>query len=70
MDGYKLDVSDPEVMKEIWGYCDYGSKFICDGDVGYGTTELMIPGKYLKYGYEGYGTYGTLTEQIATESES
>ena len=54
MDGYRLDVTDPEVMKEIWGYCDYGSEFVCGADVGYGTTELMVVGKYPRYGYQGY----------------
>ncbi len=54
MDGYKFDLTDPEVMREIWGYCDYGSEFRCGDDVGYGTTELMVVGKYPKYGYQGY----------------
>lgn len=54
MDGYKLDVTKPEVMSEIWGYCDYGSKFSTGDEVGYGTTELMVVGKYPRYGYEGY----------------
>lgn len=64
MDGYRLDVTDPEVMREIWGYCDYGSEFTCGGQVGYGTTELMVVGKYPRYGYEGYGTYTGVTEQV------
>ncbi|NQT48551.1 MAG: hypothetical protein HQ578_06205 [Chloroflexi bacterium] len=54
LDGYKLDVTDPEVMREIWGYCDYGSEFRCGDEVGYGTTELMVVGKYPRYGYQGY----------------
>ncbi|MCP4628547.1 MAG: hypothetical protein GY850_34310, partial [bacterium] len=54
MDGYKLDVTDPKVMSEIWGYCDYGCEFRCDGDVGHGTTELMVVGQYSRYGYDGY----------------
>jgi hypothetical protein len=54
MDGYKLDLTDPKVMDEIWGYVDYGSEFTCGDDVGYGTTELMVVGRYPKYGYEGY----------------
>jgi hypothetical protein len=54
MDGYKFDLTDPDVMREIWGYCDYGSEFRCGDDVGYGTTELMVVGKYPKYGYQGY----------------
>ena len=64
MDGYKLDIANPEVMKEIWGYCDYGSEFTYNGQNGYGTTELMVVGKYPKYGYQGYGTYAGITEQV------
>lgn len=54
MDGYRLDLTDPNVLRDIWGYCDYGSEFRCGKDVGYGTTELMVVGKYPKYGYQGY----------------
>jgi hypothetical protein len=54
MDGYRLDINDPQVMREIWGYCDYGSEFTCDGEQGHGTVELMVVGKYPKYGYQGY----------------
>ena len=54
MDGHKFDLKDPDVMREIWGYVDYGSKFTCDGAVGYGTTEILVVGKYPQYGYEGY----------------
>ncbi len=41
-------------MREIWGYCDYGSEFTYGGEVGYGTTELLVVGKYPRYGYQGY----------------
>ena len=54
MDGYKLDVTDPDTMSQIWGYVDYGSEFRCGDDIGYGTTELIVVGKYPRYGYEGY----------------
>jgi hypothetical protein len=54
IDGHRFDLMDPKVMGEIWGYCDYGSEFRCDDEVGYGTTELMVVGKYPKYGYQGY----------------
>lgn len=54
MDGYRLEVTDPAVMREIWGYCDYGSEFRSGGEIGYGTTELMVVGKYPPYGYQGY----------------
>ncbi|MBI4517731.1 MAG: hypothetical protein HY699_18145 [Deltaproteobacteria bacterium] len=54
MDGYKLDLTDPNVMREIWGYVDYGSEFRCGNQIGHGTTELLVVGKYPKYGYHGY----------------
>jgi len=54
MDGHRLDLTDPDVRREIWGYVDYGSEFRCGNDVGYGTTELIVVGKYPKYGYQGY----------------
>ena len=54
IDGYRLDLTDPNVMREVWGYCDYGSEFRCGADVGYGTTELMVVGRYPRYGYQGY----------------
>lgn len=54
IDGYKLDLKNPEALSEIWGYCDYGSEFRCGREIGYGTTELMVVGKYPKYGYQGY----------------
>jgi hypothetical protein len=54
IDGYKFDLTDPEVMREIWGYVDYGSEFRYGDQVGYGTTELMVVGKYPRYGYHGY----------------
>ncbi len=70
MDGYKLDLKDPAVMREVWGYCDYGSEFGCDGQTGYGTTELMVVGKYPRYGYKGYGAYSGLTESGSGQTES
>lgn len=54
MDGHKLDLSDPQTLKEVWGYVDYGSEFQCEGQVGYGTTELIVVGKYPRYGYMSY----------------
>jgi hypothetical protein len=53
IDGHKLDLTDPKTMSEIWGYVDYGSEFRCGDQVGYGTTEISVTGKYPRYGYEG-----------------
>jgi len=54
MDGYRLDLTNIETRREIWGYVDYGCEFRCGNDVGYGTTEVLVVGKYPKYGYQGY----------------
>jgi hypothetical protein len=54
MDGHRFDLKDPDTMREIWGYVDYSSEFSCEGQVGYGTTELMVVGRYPRYGYQGY----------------
>ncbi len=40
----------------------------CGDEVGYGTTELMVVGKYPRYGYQGYGVYGELTERGSTQT--
>jgi hypothetical protein len=52
IDGYKMDLTDPQVMREVWGYVDYGSEFRCGDQIGYGTTELVVTGKYPRYGYD------------------
>ena len=54
MDGHRFDLNNPETMREIWGYCDYGSEFRCGNEVGHGTVELMVVGKYPRYGYQSY----------------
>lgn len=54
MDGFTLDITDPNVIKEI----TYLDELVCElrsGDeIGYGMTELVVVGKYPKYGYEGF----------------
>ena len=60
MDGHRFDLTDPQVMRTIWGYVDYACEFRCGYDVGWGTLELMVVGKYPRYGFlESYRQYGS-----------
>ena len=51
IDGHKLDLTDPNVVREVSGYHGYGCEFRCGNEIGYGTTDLIIYGKYPKYGF-------------------
>jgi len=60
MDGHRFDLKDPQVLRSIWGYVDYACEFRCGNDVGWGTLELMVVGKYPRYGFlESYTQYGS-----------
>lgn len=54
IDGFKLDLTDPNVEREISFLDDRMCEMRCGGDVGYGIIELVITGKYPRYGYQGY----------------
>jgi len=54
IDGFKLDITDPKVVSEVAFIGDLNCEFRCGDEVGYGVTELLLLGKYPKYGYEGY----------------
>ena len=54
MDGFTLDISAPEVMREITFLDELICELECDGQIGYGMTEVMVIGKYPKYGFQGY----------------
>jgi len=54
IDGFKLDITDPKVVSEVAFIGDLNCEFRCGDEVGYGVTELLILGRYPKYGYEGY----------------
>ena len=53
-DGLKLDLTDPNVERDISFLDDRMCQMCCGDDVGYGIIELVITGKYPKYGYQGY----------------
>lgn len=54
MDGLRLDISDPAVVRDISFLDDVMCEVRCGDEVGYGITEIVVTGKYPRYGYEGY----------------
>ena len=54
IDGVKLDLTDPNVIREVSFLDDVMCQMRCGNDVGYGVVELVVIGKYPKYGYQGY----------------
>ncbi len=54
LDGHRLDVTDPNVLAEVHFIEDMACEVRCGEDIGYGILELVLIGRYPKYGYEGY----------------
>ena len=54
MDGFKVDITDPDVLPRISFLTETLCEVHCGSDVGYGILEMVCVGKYPKYGYEGY----------------
>jgi hypothetical protein len=54
IDGFKLDLTDPEVVREATFLDELSSELRCGKEVGYGMTEVTSFGRCPKYGYEGY----------------
>ena len=54
LDGVRIDLTDPDQVREVSFLDDFMCRFKCGDDVGYGIVELVVIGKYPKYGYEGY----------------
>ncbi len=53
-DGYKLDLTDSAVMNDVSFLDNTSCELRCGDEVGYGVLELVVVGKYPRYGYEGY----------------
>ena len=53
-DGYKLDLTDPAVLADVSFLDNTSCELRCGDEVGYGVLELVVLGKYPKYGYQGY----------------
>lgn len=54
MDGFKLDLTDKAVLKDVSFLDDTSCELRCGNEVGYGVLELVVSGKYPRYGYQGY----------------
>lgn len=54
IDGQKLDLSDPAQLAEAHFIEDLNCELRCGDEVGYGIVELVLIGKYPRYGYQGY----------------
>ena len=54
IDGVKVDLTDPNAVREVSFLEDQMCEMRCGNDVGYGIIELVVLGKYPKYGYQGY----------------
>jgi len=51
IDGFKLDLTDPEVLKGISYIADTDCEFCCGDEIGYGVIELLVIGDHPKYGH-------------------
>ena len=54
IDSLKLDLTDNDAVKGVSFLDDVMCEMRCGNDIGYGIIELVIVGKYPKYGYKGY----------------
>jgi hypothetical protein len=53
-DGYTLDLADAAVMNDVSFLDNTSVELHCGNEVGYGVLELVVTGKYPRYGYQGY----------------
>ncbi len=54
IDGFTLDLTDPAVLREVSFLEDFMCEVRCGDETGYGIVELVLIGKYPKYGYMSY----------------
>ena len=54
IDSVKVDLTDPDAVKGVSFLDDVMCEMRCGNEVGYGVIELVLVGKYPKYGYQGY----------------
>ena len=53
-DGFTLDLTDIETFREVSFLEDFMCELRCGNEVGYGIVELVLIGKYPRYGYLSY----------------
>jgi hypothetical protein len=54
IDGFKLDLTDPAIIQGLSFIDDVMCEMRCGNEVGYGIVEMVVVGKYPRYGYHGY----------------
>jgi hypothetical protein len=54
LDGVKLNLTDPEVIREVSFLDDVLCEVRCGDQIGYGIVEMVVVGKVPKYGFQGY----------------
>lgn len=54
MDGFKVDITEPEVKKQFYQLTEQWCQVQCGDEVGFGNLEMLFVGKYPRYGYQGY----------------
>ena len=54
LDAVKVDLTDPRVLNEVCFLSDQLCEARCGSESGYGLVELVVTGKYPRYGYQGY----------------
>lgn len=54
LDGMQLELTDSNVIREVSFLDDVMCEVRCGDQVGYGIVEMVVIGKFPKYGYEGY----------------
>jgi len=54
LDGVKIDLTDPQAVREVSFLDDVVCEFRCGDEIGYGVVEMVVVGKYPRYGYLGY----------------
>lgn len=52
--GFTLDLQDPDVRARAFGVVDSVARFEVDGRVGYGLWEYMVLGPHDRYGFQGF----------------
>ncbi len=53
-DGFTLNLADPAVLRAVSFLDNTSCEFRCGDEIGYGVLELVVTGKYPRYGYQGY----------------
>jgi hypothetical protein len=54
IDGFTLDLTDTETIREVSFLEDFMCELRCGDEVGFGIVEMVVIGKYPKYGYLSY----------------